>query len=75
MVWINGLWITTQSKIIISPPNRDKLLIIIMQIALKQYIRLNQSQIMRGSRWIFEMEMLGMMLMLIESSPDAKEEW
>ena len=34
MVWIRGIWITTQSENIISPPNKDKLPITIMQIAL-----------------------------------------
>jgi hypothetical protein len=71
MVCISGIWITTQSENIIAPSNKNKLSITIMQIALKQYLGFNQSQTMRGSRWI-EMEMvlmLGMMLMWIERPP------
>jgi hypothetical protein len=35
MIWISDIWITTQYENIISPPNKDKLLITNMQVALK----------------------------------------
>ena len=31
MIWIRGIWITTQSEIIISPPNKDNMPITITQ--------------------------------------------
>jgi hypothetical protein len=36
MIWINGIWIKTQYENIISSQNKEKLAIIIMQLALKQ---------------------------------------
>ena len=39
MIWISGIWITTQSENIISPPNKDKMPITNMQIALKTISR------------------------------------
>ena len=39
MIWISGIWITTQSENIISPPNNDKMPITNMQIALKTISR------------------------------------
>jgi hypothetical protein len=77
MVWTRGIWSTTQSENIISPPNNDKFPITNMQIE-KQYPGLNQSQTMRGTRWILEMEMVMMMVlmeMLTESPPYTKEKW
>jgi hypothetical protein len=68
MIWIKHIWIMKQSKNIISPPNKDKLLITIIQIALKQYPGFNQSQTTMGTRWILEMEMV-MMLVLMERPP------
>ena len=35
MIWISGIWDSTQSENIISPPNNDKQPITNMQIALK----------------------------------------
>ena len=34
MIWISGIWITTQSDNSISPPNKDNMPITNMQIAL-----------------------------------------
>jgi hypothetical protein len=55
MIWIIGIWITTQYENIISPLYKDKLPITNMQIALKQYPGFDQSQTMRGKvgywRW------------------------
>ena len=48
MIWISGIWITTQSDNSISPPNKDNMPITNMQIALKQYPGFNLSQTMRG---------------------------
>jgi hypothetical protein len=41
MRWIRGILVTTQSKNIISPPNKDKLTITNMQIAHEQYLWFN----------------------------------
>jgi hypothetical protein len=68
MVWIKGIWLTTQYENIVSSLNKDKLPITIMQITLKQYLGLNLPQTMRGMMWISEMEMV-MMTMLIEMHP------
>ena len=35
MIWISGIWITTQSDNSISPPNKDNMPITNMQIALE----------------------------------------
>ena len=41
MIWISGIWYTTQYENITSPPNNDKLPSTIMHKALKQYIGFN----------------------------------
>jgi hypothetical protein len=64
MVWTRGIWSTTQSENIISPPNKDKLPITNMQISLEQYPGFNQSQNIRGTRWILEIEMVMMMVLM-----------
>lgn len=43
MILISGIWITTESENIISPPNKDKLPITNVQIALKLYPGFNIS--------------------------------
>ena len=55
MIWISGIWITTQSENTISPSNKDKMPITNMQIALEQYPGFNLPQTMRGVKWISEM--------------------
>jgi hypothetical protein len=44
--------------------DRDKLPITIMQIALAQYLGFNLPQTMRGVRWILEMEMEMILVMM-----------
>ena len=43
MVWIRGIWITTQSDNTISPPNKDKMLITNMQIAFRTMSRVQST--------------------------------
>jgi hypothetical protein len=64
MIWICGIWITIQFENITSPRNRDKLPITNMQITLKQYLEFNQSQTTRGMRWILDMDMVMMMVLM-----------
>ena len=43
MMWIGGIWITTQSDNTISPPNKDNMAITNMQIALGSIFRVQST--------------------------------
>ena len=43
MIWISGIWITTQSDNSISPPNKDNMPITNMQIALGSISRVQST--------------------------------
>ena len=43
MMWISGIWITTQSENTISPPNKDNMPITNMQIALGSISRVQST--------------------------------